>query len=78
MASLQLRLDCAGVSLQRLCMLDRITVLSNSVGIAWRGHLVFLAEGDIRQILLWGDRVFYRISDTRYEDASAVKDFANA
>ena len=30
MASLQLRLDCADVSLQRLCMLDRITVLSNS------------------------------------------------
>ncbi len=30
MASLQLRLDCAGVSLQRLCMLDRITVLFNS------------------------------------------------
>ncbi len=31
MASLQLRLDCAGVSLQRLCMLDRITVLSNFI-----------------------------------------------
>ncbi len=30
MASLQLRLDCTGVSLQRLCSLDRITVLSNS------------------------------------------------
>jgi len=30
MPSLQLRLDCAGVSLQSLCMLDRITVLSNS------------------------------------------------
>ncbi len=30
MASFQFRLDCAGVSLQRLCSLDRITVLSNS------------------------------------------------
>jgi len=30
MASLQLRLDCAGVSLQSLCWLDRITVQSNS------------------------------------------------
>ncbi len=30
MASLQLRLDCAGVSLQRLSLLDRITVLFNS------------------------------------------------
>ncbi len=31
MASLQSRLDCAGVSLQRLSSLDRITVLSNSM-----------------------------------------------
>ena len=30
MAFLQLRLDCAGVSLQRLSLLDRITVLFNS------------------------------------------------
>ncbi len=31
MASVQFRLDCAGVSLQRPCSLDRITVLSNSM-----------------------------------------------
>jgi len=47
MASLQLRLDCAGVSLQRLCLLDRITVRSNSPlksAICDRGAILHLRD----------------------------------
>ena len=44
MASLQLCLDCAGVSLQSLRWLDSITVLFNSPG--------FRAEDDIDSIAL--------------------------
>ena len=50
MASLQVRIDCAGVFLQRPCLLDRITVLFNSeyvqLGVVtW----CLRAEGEIRQ-----------------------------
>jgi len=61
MASHQVRIDCAGVSLQRPCLLDRITAPSNSMchpGPSLKGKpepvdfhwaVLFLrSEGDIR------------------------------
>ncbi len=47
MASFQLRLDGAGVSPQRLCSLDRITVLSNPMSDLgdYRGTRLYGASG---------------------------------
>ena len=38
-------------------------------------HLTIYMMNPMPEVLFWRDRVFYRISDTRYEEACAVTVF---